>query len=114
MPSDVHSSQPSLPGFCPIEAAIASMAASGVEARGAVFTRREVVEFILDLVGYTADKSLHRARVLEPALGHGDFLLPTIDRLLSAYARVPASERHGVVSDLGECLRAVELHRSSY
>jgi|GEM_PF-6665345 len=28
----------------------------GVEARGVVFTRREVVDFILDLAGYTPDK----------------------------------------------------------
>jgi len=34
----------------------------------AVFTRREVVEFILDLAGYTAGKPLHRAH-LEPSMG---------------------------------------------
>ena len=90
------------------------MAAAGVEERGAVFTRREVVEFILDLVGYTADKPLHQTRMLEPAVGQGDFLLPTIDRLLDAYARAPKAGRGDVVADLGECLRAVELHRSSW
>jgi hypothetical protein len=31
-----------------VDAAVAVMAGSGVEARGAVFTRREVVDFILD------------------------------------------------------------------
>jgi hypothetical protein len=87
------------------------MAAAGTEERGAVFTRREVVEFILDLVGYTADKALHQARILEPAVGHGDFLLPTIDRLLDAYSRLPNTG--DVVADLGDCLHAVELHRSS-
>jgi Eco57I restriction-modification methylase/TaqI-like C-terminal specificity domain len=106
--------QPSLPGFCPIEAAVATMAAAGIEARGAVFTRREVVDFILDLVGYIADQPLHRARILEPATGQGDFLLPTIDRLFEAYERVPARERRSVVEDLSDCLRAVELHRRSY
>ena len=55
-----------------------------------MFTRREVVDFILDLVGYTADRPLHQARILEPAVGQGDFLLPTIDRLMDAYARLPA------------------------
>ena len=51
-----------------VEAAIAGMAKSGAESRGAVFTRREVVDFILDLAGYTTDKPLHEARPLEPLL----------------------------------------------
>ena len=114
MPLDSSRPQLSLPGLCPIEAAVASMAMAGIEERGAVFTRREVVEFILDLVGYTADKPLHRARILEPAVGQGDFLLPTIDRLLDAYAGVPKAARRDVVADLGDCLHAVELHCSSF
>lgn len=89
------------------------MATAGVEERGAIFTRREVVEFILDLVGYTADKPLHRSRMLEPAVGRGDFLLPTMDRLLQAYACVRKA-RCDVIADLGDCIHAVELHRSSY
>jgi type I restriction-modification system DNA methylase subunit len=96
-----------------VEAAVAGMAEAGAESRGAVFTRREVVEFILDLAGYTADKPLHRARVLEPSMGHGDFLAPVIDRLFEAYDRSPDG-RGDVVKDLGNCILAVELHRASY
>ena len=55
--------QSGLPNPCPIEA---TMAGAGVEARGAIFTRREVVEFILDLVGYVPSHPLHRQRLLEP------------------------------------------------
>ena len=47
---------------------------SGIEARGAVFTRIEVVEFILDLVGYTENHPLCSQRILEPSFGGGDFL----------------------------------------
>jgi len=107
-------SQASLPGFCPIDAAVATLADAGVEGRGAVFTRREVVEFILDLVGYTADKSLRRARLLEPSMGHGDFLVPAIERLLTSYRREPPASRGDIVDDLGDCFHAVELHRASY
>ncbi len=114
MPLDLNLPQPSLPGFCPIDAAVASMAAAGVEERGAVFTRRMVVDFILDLVGYTADRPLYQARILEPAVGQGDFLLPTIDRLLEAYARLAGTERRDIVADLGYCLLAIELHRTSF
>ena len=45
--------QASFPGLCPVDAAVAQMAEGGIEERGAIFTRREVVDFILDLTGYT-------------------------------------------------------------
>ena len=45
--------------------------ASEADARGAVFTRAEVVDFILDLVGYTSDQPLFEKRLLEPSLGDG-------------------------------------------
>jgi hypothetical protein len=96
-----------------VDAAVANMAASGIESRGAVFTRREVVDFILDLAGYTADKPLHLARMLEPSMGHGDFLLPVIDRLFDSYRRT-VGDKGDIVEDLGDCLLAVELHRASY
>lgn len=109
-----HSKQPSLPTLCPIEAAVATMANAGVEERGAVFTRREVVDFILDLVGYTVDVPLHRARILEPAAGAGDFLLPTIERLLTHYRLLPKQDRQDIAADLADCLCAVELHHLSF
>jgi hypothetical protein len=90
MPLDSSRPQLSLPGLCPIEAAVASMAMAGIEERGAVFTRREVVEFILDLVGYTADKPLHQARILEPAVGQGDFFCP---RSTACWPRMPVCRR---------------------
>jgi hypothetical protein len=99
--------------FCPIQAAIDVMAAAGTESRGAVFTRREVVEFILDLTGYTVDKPLHELRLLEPSMGQGDFLTPVIDRLFVAYAR-EIGKKGDVVRDLANCIRAVELHHGSY
>ena len=85
----------------------------GRKTRGAVFTRREVVDFILDLAGYTIDKPLHRARLLEPSMGQGYFLTPAIERLLEAYARA-VGDRGDIVEDLGDCITAVELHRASY
>lgn len=96
-----------------IEAAVTGMAESGAESRGAVFTRREVVNFILDLSGYTVDRPLHRARVLEPAMGQGDFLTPVIDRLLEAYKR-EVGNLSDVVEDLSNCILAVELHSASF
>ena len=79
--------------------------------RGAIYTRGEVVEFILDLVGYTEDKCLRDARLLEPSFGGGDFLLPAVRRLLASYRR---TSPHGdALADLGPAIRAVEAHAGS-
>lgn len=96
-----------------VAAAIETLATQGgIEARGAVFTRAEVVDFILDLAGYTKDQPLHRKRLLEPSFGCGDFLLPVVGRLLAAWR---ASNSSGpVVDELGEAIRAVELHRDTF
>jgi hypothetical protein len=78
--------------------------------RGAIFTRREVVEFILDLTGYTADRPLWQLRLLEPAVGQGAFLLPAIDRLLAAWRAGP---RAGDIAALRPAIRGVEVHEES-
>ncbi len=98
------------PGFSPVDDALAELSEAGAEARGAIFTRKEVVEFILDLVGYTSDKPLYQQSLLEPSFGDGDFLLVAVERLLNAWknAGQPCSEE-----ELGGCIQAVELHEGS-
>lgn len=103
--------QLSLPSFCPVTEAVEAMAEAGVEERGAVFTRREVVDFLLDLSGYTSDQDLTRLRLLEPSFGHGDFLLLALDRLLAAWT---TQGRPEPVASLSGAIRAVELHRASW
>lgn len=96
-----------------LQAALEELAGSAeTDSRGAVFTRREVVDFILDLAGYTDDQPLHEKRLLEPSFGGGDFLIPIIERLLEAWRAV---RPHGSAdNDLGEAIRAVELHHETY
>lgn len=48
-PALIH--QPALPGLRGLAEAVDGLAHAGVEERGAVFKRGEVVDFILDLVG---------------------------------------------------------------
>jgi len=105
--------QQSLPSLCPISAAVAELASAGIEARGAIFTRREVVDFILDLVGYTADRHLFQIKLLEPSFGDGDFLLPAIERLVDSWRRSPGAPEDAVAV-LGGCIRAVELHGATF
>ncbi len=52
-----------------------------VIAHGEVFTRRWIVETILDLAGYTADRDLAALRIVEPACGAGAFVGPIAERL---------------------------------
>lgn len=96
-----------------VAAAIADLAGQGgMEARGAIFTRPEVVDFILDLAGYTEDQPLHRKRLLEPSFGGGDFLLSAVGRLLTAWRS--AQDKGAALDDLGDVIRAVELHRDTF
>ncbi|MGD2117202.1 MAG: Eco57I restriction-modification methylase domain-containing protein [Chromatiales bacterium] len=96
-----------------VQAAIEQLSSSTeVDSRGAVFTRREVVDFILDLAGYTADQPLHEKRLLEPSFGGGDFLLPIIERLLTSWRT--ASPSGSTLDELGDAICAVELHHDTF
>ncbi|MEO6628779.1 MAG: Eco57I restriction-modification methylase domain-containing protein [Aquihabitans sp.] len=53
---------------------------------GEVFTRRWVVDLILDLVGYTPDRDLASLVLVEPSCGTGAFLGPIVDRLIASTA----------------------------
>ena len=85
---------------------------NSLDTRGAVFTRVEVVEFILDLAGYTDDQPLHQKRLFEPSFGGGQFLLPIIKRLLAAWRRENGAE--SALESLGDAIRAVELHHKTF
>ena len=104
--------QAALPGLSPVTDAVAILAGGGIEHRGAVYTRREVVEFILDLSGYTPDRPLYRYRLLEPSFGDGDFLQIAIERLLeSCQMRNSCGDPFAA---LARCICGVELHQSSF
>lgn len=95
--------------MCPIAEAVQKLAHdSEGDERGAVFTRREVVDFMLDLAGYTPDRPLHEMRLLEPSFGGGEFLVAAVERLVSAF------QTAGGEGDLSPCIRAVELHRNTF
>jgi hypothetical protein len=84
--------------------AVSLLGHMGREARGGVYTRVEVVELILDLVGYTEENDLTACKILEPSCGSGDFLKVVVERLLSS-----ARERNVDFSRLGACVRAVDI-----
>lgn len=71
---------------------------------GAVFTRRWVVELILDLAGYTSDHDLGGSTAVEPSIGHGAFLVPMVERLL-----VSARAHGRVLSDLQDAIIGFDI-----
>jgi hypothetical protein len=51
---------------------------------GEVFTRRWVVDVLLDLTGYTLDRDLAALHLVEPSCGSGAFLGPVVERLIAS------------------------------
>ncbi|WP_432948269.1 Eco57I restriction-modification methylase domain-containing protein [Kribbella sp. CA-253562] len=71
---------------------------------GEVFTRRWVVEVLLDLSGYSADRDLGVLHLVEPSCGSGAFLGPAVERLIES------AQRHKRdLASLGAAIRAYDL-----
>lgn len=81
---------------------------SSHEPMGGVFTQRWVVEWMLDLIGYTQDQPINDRVLLEPCCGSGAFLLPALERLLAACRKT----RRPIV-DCEQALCAMDLHEPS-
>ncbi len=71
---------------------------------GEVFTRRWVVNLVLDLAGYTADQELPNLVAVEPACGGGAFLGPMVARLSESCRRTGRT-----LSDAAGAIRAFDL-----
>jgi adenine-specific DNA-methyltransferase len=75
-------------------------------AYGEVFTKRWVVDLILDLCDYQPDLDLTKMRVVEPSVGSGAFLGPILNRLLAAKTKHADDEPWLA---LRECIRGWDL-----
>jgi hypothetical protein len=79
-----------------------------VEPKGVVYTKRWVVELLLDLSGYCSDKNLVDALAIEPAAGDGAFLGPMVERLVESCRNLGRS-----LSECQHSLIAYELDEES-
>ncbi|MCZ4509763.1 Eco57I restriction-modification methylase domain-containing protein [Streptomyces sp. ActVer] len=93
--------------------ALPSVPAEAVE-HGEVFTRRWVVDLILDLVGYTPDKGLCDVKLVEPACGSGAFLGAVASRISASCRKQgrPISDARGAVRALDLLERNVRKSRT--
>ncbi|MBD3667123.1 MAG: Eco57I restriction-modification methylase domain-containing protein [Kangiella sp.] len=71
--------------------------------KGQIYTRNEVVQFMLTTIGLNSRDDFKNARILEPSCGEGEFVVAIVDRLLGSYSKRPS------VSQLAPKLIAVDL-----
>lgn len=71
---------------------------------GEVFTRRWVVDVLLDLTRYTSDRDLASLQLMEPSCGSGAFLGPAVERLIAS-----AKDHGHALEDLSDVVRAYDL-----
>jgi len=108
----VADSQPSIPTMRGAQqlfllSAVAPRSFS-IDPLGVVYTKRWVVELMLDLAGYTSSANLVDSLAVEPAVGDGAFLGLMIERL------VDSCQRSGrPISDCQDSLIAYELDKVS-
>lgn len=76
---------------------------------GAIYTRRWVVNLILDLAGYTAGEAILHGRVMEPSCGKGAFLVEIARRLVESM-RMRGESDWNVLRDR---VRAYEIDEES-
>ena len=55
---------------------------------GEFYTPKEVIEYILDAVGYKSANNITGKKILDPACGSGGFLVETIQRLIERYRKL--------------------------
>ena len=89
-----------------LESEIAAWEQSDSE-KGQVYTRPEVVEFMLTAIGLNTLDDIKNCRVLEPSCGEGEFVSAIVSRLINLPERRPAVEQ------LAPMLLAVDLVGSS-
>lgn len=73
-----------------------------------MFTKPEVVKFILDQVGYISTENLSQVSIIEPACGEGEFLLEIMHRLKQS----SNAFRFDFKSAFHRCVTAVDIDSS--
>lgn len=98
-----QTSSPDAPGGIQLPLLIPSLnlnrIGKSMEPKGIVYTKRWVVDLLLNLADYCPEKDLSKTLAIEPAAGDGSFLGPMVERLLES------CRNHG--RPLSECLHSI-------
>jgi hypothetical protein len=92
----------------PLTALLPSERLPPIDPKGVVYTKRWVVELLLDLAGYTSNINLVDIVAVEPAAGEGAFLGPMAERLVESCQLLGRA-----ISDCCDALIAYELDEAS-
>lgn len=75
--------------------------------KGQIYTRPEVVNFMLNVIGLNTQTDFQNARILEPSCGEGEFVIAIVKRLLRLSKSRPGIEK------LANKILAVDMVNSS-
>ena len=77
---------------------------------GEVFTKLDVVDYLLDEVDYLSTKNLNNVRILEPASGQGAFAIEIINRLIKSSIKF----NFDFIEALNHNVRLFEIDKSNF
>ncbi|MCU0711667.1 MAG: Eco57I restriction-modification methylase domain-containing protein [Pirellula sp.] len=92
--------------------AVKTLSQGTIDERGAIYTKGEVVDFILELLAFKPSFWAQNGTLLEPSFGGGDFLLPIAQLIFEDYQCENRSE-----SDFSQLLHSItsfELHALTF
>jgi type I restriction enzyme M protein len=88
----------------------------GKHEQGRYFTPKEVVEYILDAIGYKSDNpDIRDQKLLDPAGGSGSFLVHAARRLINSYRsrktnKIPVEYVPAIIQQVKDCLFCLDVN----
>lgn len=88
----------------------------GKHEQGRYFTPKEVVEYILDAIGYKSDNpDIRDQKLLDPAGGSGSFLVHAARRLINSYRSrktntIPVEYVPAIIQQVKDCLFCLDIN----
>src|SRR5574344_607973 len=81
---------------------------------GDVFTKPEIVQYMLDLVGYVSDRNLSELSAIEPSCGEGEILIEMLRRLYKSSLKYAFDFNEAIKKGIVACeLDAKKIAQSS-
>lgn len=76
---------------------------------GEFYTPKEVIEYILDAVGYRPENEIRGKLILDPSCGSGSFLVEALQRLIESYRIVGLSMKNPEDAEqiINECINSI-------
>ncbi len=81
--------------------------------KGQIYTKPEVVEFMITSIGLNSSEDFNNARILEPSCGEGEFVVALVRRMLSSFVKKPnINKLKGMILAIDFVSSSMEITRS--